>query len=333
MTVQKRIALLLQLGDYMQSNNKEWQEVKLLASQKNGWFIPTFLHIATQTIVEQMLQNEILKNFVATYNIPNENDLQKTVGIVMAGNIPLVGFHDFLCGFISGHKLKIKLSEKDDVLLKHLTNKMVEWDSTVQEVVEYSDLLKNCDAYIATGSNNSARYFEQYFGKYPNIIRKNRTSVAILTGTENEKELLALADDVHYYFGLGCRNVTQLYVPNGYDFVPLLQAFKNYSYFSDHNKYRNNYDYNLALAMLNKVYYMTNETTLLIQNDAIFSPISQLHYSFYTNENEVIDRLVANESVQCIVSKNHIAFGAAQQPTINQFADGVDTMKFLIGLK
>jgi Acyl-CoA reductase (LuxC) len=333
MTVQKRIALLVQLGDYIQSNNQEWQEVKLLASQKNGWFIPAFLDIASQNIVEQMLQKEILENFVARYNIPNENDLQKTVGIVMAGNIPLVGFHDFLCGFISGHKLKIKLSEKDDVLLKHLTNKMIEWDITLQEVVVYSDLLKNCDAYIATGSNNSARYFEQYFGKYPNIIRKNRTSVAILTGTENETELLALAEDVHYYFGLGCRNVTQLYVPHNYDFFPLLKAFKNYSYFSDHNKYRNNYDYNLALAMLNKVYYMTNETTLLIQNDAIFSPISQLHYSFYTNENEILESLKTNESVQCIVSKNHIPFGAAQQPAIDQFADGVDTMEFLVGLK
>ncbi len=332
MIVEKRIELLVQLGQYLQSNSNEWQEVKLLANQKNGWFITTFIDEAVNNIRQQFLQKEILIKFVAKYNVKNDIVKQKTVGIVMAGNIPLVGFYDFLCGFLSGYKLKIKLSEKDDVLLKHLTNKMIDWDSSIIEIIEYSDLLKNCDAYIATGSNNSARYFEQYFGKYPHIIRKNRTSVAILNGTETAIELEALADDVHIYFGLGCRNVTQLYVPKEYDFVPLLQAFKKYSYFSDHNKYRNNYDYNLALAMLNKVYYMTNETTLLIENDAIFSPISQLNYSFYTNENLVLEALQKNESIQCIVSKSQIPFGAAQVPTINQFADGVDTMEFLVGL-
>jgi hypothetical protein len=250
----------------------------------------------------------------------------------MAGNIPLVGFHDFLSVFISGHMQTIKLSSKDDVLLKHVVDKLFEWHSPLYDRIIFADMLKGCDAYIATGSNNSARYFDYYFGRYPSIIRRNRTSVAVLKGNENEEQLSSLADDVHLYFGLGCRNVTKIYVPPGYDFVPLLNAFKKYNYFSDHTKYKNNYDYNLALLIMNNVFYMTNENILLVENENIFSPIAQLNYSFYNDEISLSEILKKDETVQCIVGEGNIEFGKSQHPSLFNYADGIDTMQFLLSL-
>jgi hypothetical protein len=278
----------------------------------------------------EFLQKEKLEAWTRTYFL-DDNITPKNVGIVMAGNIPLVGFHDFLSVLISGHKQTIKLSSKDDVLLKHLINKLIEWQPSLQHLVVFADLLKACDAYIATGSNNTARYFDYYFGRYPNIIRRNRTSVAIVTGKESDEQLSLLADDVHLYFGLGCRNVTKIYVPAGYNFVPMLNTFKKYAYFSDHTKYRNNYDYNLALLIMNNVYYMTNESILLVENEQLFSPISQLNYSFYTDKSQLQQELEKNENIQCIVG-DKIDFGKAQQPSLCDYADGIDTMQFLLSL-
>jgi hypothetical protein len=202
----------------------------------------------------------------------------------------------------------------------------------VTNYISFADMLKGCDAYIATGSNNSARYFEQYFAKYPSIIRRNRTSVAIIDGTETAAALDELSDDVHLYFGLGCRNVTKIFVPEGYDFVPLLKSFDRYKYFGDHNKYKNNYDYQLSIALMNNIYYMTNGSTLLIENDAVFSAISQLNYSFYTDADKVTKTLNNNTDIQCIVGHGFTDFGQAQQPGLFDYADGVDTMGFLLGL-
>jgi hypothetical protein len=234
--------------------------------------------------------------------------------------------------FVSGHTQTIKLSGKDDVLLKHLVQKLYSWDISVQNFISFAEMLRGCDAYIATGSNNSARYFEQYFAKYPSIIRRNRTSAAILNGKETEEELDKLSDDIHLFFGLGCRNVTKIFVPAAYDFVPLLKAFDKYKYFADHHKYKNNYDYQLSIALMNNIYYMTNEATLLIENESIFSAISQLNYSFYTDVAAVKNALAENNDVQCIVGNGHIAFGQAQQPGLFDYADGVDTMQFLLTL-
>ena len=193
-------------------------------------------------------------------------------------------------------------------------------------------MLKNCDAYIATGSNNSARYFEYYFKKYPHIIRRNRTSVAVLDGDETRKELDNLADDVHLYFGMGCRNVTKIFVPNDYDFVTLLDSFKKYNYFKDHHKYRNNYDYYLTLHILNRNFYMTNESIILVENPSIFSPISQLNYEFYTDKGQVRKTLESLEDLQCAVGHDYIPFGQAQLPSLTDYADGIDTVKFLTEL-
>jgi hypothetical protein len=331
MNLQNRIEILQKLKKYLEENSSEWQDVKTKATAHNGWFIPEFINLAVSNICNAFLAKDKLQAWANHYHL-DDNVSGKNIGLVMAGNIPLVGFHDFLCVFVSGHRQTIKLSGKDDVLLKHLIQKIYSWDAAVKNYIATAEMLKGCDAYIATGSNNSARYFEQYFEKYPSIIRRNRTSAAILSGKETAEELGKLTDDVHLYFGLGCRNVTKIFVPSGYDFVPLLRAFDKYKYFADHHKYKNNYDYQLSIALMNNIYYMTNESTLLIENEAIFSAISQLNYSFYESIEEVKKALAQNEAIQCIIGEQNTAFGLAQQPGLFDYADGVDTMQFLLTL-
>lgn len=331
MNLQKRVDLLQKLRTYLQENGTEWQETKANANAHNGWFIPEFIDVAINNICEAFLSPEKLDAWIKHYHL-DENIQGKNIGLVMAGNIPLVGFHDFLCVFMSGHTQTIKLSGKDDKLLKHIVEKLFSWNADAKRYISFEEMLKGCDAYIATGSNNAARYFEQYFAKYPSIIRRNRTSVAILNGNETAEELEKLSDDVHLFFGLGCRNVTKIFVPENYDFVPLLKSFDKYKYFGDHNKYKNNYDYQLSIALMNNIYYMTNGSTLLIQSEEIFSAISQLNYSFYNDIETVKNALQQNNDVQCIVSKDTIGFGKAQQPGLFDYADGVDTMQFLLTL-
>jgi hypothetical protein len=332
MNLEERIDLMVQLGNYLlDMQNDQLKEIKKSAFEKNKWFTEEMVNLALKNIASQYLSDENLNKWVHHYHIDN-NIVAKKVGIVMAGNIPLVGFHDFLSTFIAGHKSHIKLSEKDEILMKHVTDVLSEWNPAIKDLVEILPMLKDCDAYIATGSNNSSRYFEYYFGKYPSIIRKNKTSVAILTGDETEEELSLLADDVSIYFGLGCRNVTKIFVPEEYDFVPLLNAFRKYNYFSDHTKFRNNYDYNLALLIMNNKFYMTNDSIILVENENIFSPVSELHYSFYKDGEMVKTGLNALDSIQCIVGNGFIPFGQSQVPSLFEYADGVDTMHFLLSI-
>jgi Acyl-CoA reductase (LuxC) len=334
MNLQHRIDLLIRLGEYILSADENWAQAKERASRENGWFIPEFVAKASNSIALSFLQKDVLEKWTATCKLQTASLTHtglnpQTVGLIMAGNIPLVGFHDWLCIFISGHKALIKASSKDQVLIKHLLEKLNEWDPEAALFSNFSEMLKGCDAYIATGSNNSSRYFEYYFKKYPHIIRKNRTSIAVLTGLETNEELEKLADDVYEYFGLGCRNVTKIYVPERYDFVPLLEAFRKYNYLADNHKYKNNYDYNLALHLLNKKYYMSNGSILLIEEPALFSPISQLNYEFYTDENQLKTLLPKKDELQCIVGKGFTPFGSSQMPAITDYADGVDTLQFL----
>lgn len=331
MNLTERITLLVKLKRYLEEDSKELKAVKQEAFEKNKWFVREFIDLSVANICKFFLDRDLLKAWVNHYHIDDNIQPQK-IGIVMAGNIPLVGFHDFLCVFISGHHQFIKLSEKDDVLLKHIIAKLSEWNPDVSELVKISALLKDCDAYIATGSNNSSRYFHYYFGQYPSLIRNNKTSVAILSGNETPGQLFALADDVYTYFGLGCRNVTKLYVPEDYDFVMLLNAFKKYNYFSDVTKYKNNYDYNMALLIMNNKFYMSNESIILVENEIVFSPVSELHYSFYKNKNDVLQELEGNENIQCITGGEDIPFGQTQQPGLFDYADGIDTMQFLLAL-
>jgi hypothetical protein len=332
MQLQQRIDLLVRLGIYMSSNDDSWQEAKKKASIENSWFMPEFIELATKNIVGEFLQIEKLKNWAALYKIPDENNSPKNVGLIMAGNIPLVGFHDFICVFISGNRQIIKPSSKDAVLIRHLVQQLISYDPEAKDYISFSEMLKGCDAYIATGSNNSARYFEYYFSKYPNIIRRNRTSVAILDGSESKEDLEKLSDDIYLYFGLGCRNITKLYVPENYDFVPLIETMKKYNYVIDGHKYKNNYDYQLAILIINRKYYMTDGSVILTENNSVFSPIGMLHFEHYKNLKNVIDLLTDDKHIQCIVSKERTSFGQAQQPSLTEYADGIDTMKFLLSL-
>lgn len=332
MTLQERIKLLCQLGEYILSSNAEWESTKERAYRENQWFIPEFIQQAVENIAHQMLNQRALEEWSAGYGIPAENDRPKNIGIVMAGNIPLVGFHDFLSVFITGHHAVIKASSKDEVLIKHLIKKLYEWEITVQNQVSFAERLNNCDAYIATGSNNSSRYFDYYFGKYPNIIRKNRTSVAVLNGKETKEELEALADDAMLFFGLGCRNITQVFVPEDYDFIPLLNALKKYDYLMEYHKYKHNFDYHLALLIMGGKYYMNNDTVILTQYDSPFSPVSQIHYAHYSNKEQLNENLKQNEQIQCIVGEGYIPLGKAQCPSLTDYADGVDTLAFLMEL-
>lgn len=331
MNLIQRINLLEKLGNYLVGNSEKLNSVKQKAFEKNKWFTEEFINMSLQNISTQLLNRNKLESWINHYHL-DDNIKSKKVGVVMAGNIPLVGFHDFLCAFILGHQQNIKLSEKDSVLMSHIIEKLIEWNPEVNSVVQVSDFLKNCEAYIATGSNNSSRYFKYYFGKYPSIIRGNKTSVAILSGTETINELSLLADDVHTYFGLGCRNVTKLYVPILYDFIPLLNTFRKYNYFEDHTKYKNNYDYNLTLLIMNNKTYMTNESIILLEDENIFTPVSQVNYTFYRNKNVILDDLIKNENVQCTVGEELTAFGKTQQPGLFDYADRIDVMEFLLRL-
>jgi hypothetical protein len=404
MNLEQRIDLLTELGGYCISGAPALEEAKRRAHAENGWFTPEFTSLALRQIASEFLQKEKLLAWAAAYGLSDESAHHqpaqsatsrtgepaisrsgepaspRTIGLIMAGNIPLVGFHDFLAIFISGHRQLIKPSVRDQVLIRHLADWLTAASPAAARSVSHSpsaarssspspaaaewfgfaERLNGCDAYIATGSNNSARYFEYYFAKYPHIIRRNRTSVALLNGQETPQELEALADDVYQYFGLGCRNVTQLYVPEAYDFVPLLDAFRKYDRLADLARYKHNYDYQLTLLILNKKKYMANESILLTENDSPFSPISVLHYTYY-RPGEAIPALAGdNPDIQCIVGQNvassalpgqdspsalgHLPsgprnfassvlpFGQAQRPSLTDYADGVDTLQFLRSL-
>ena len=328
MILQERIQILNKLSAYMAGNEPTWAAAKERAARENPWFAPEFIEKAVTSIIVSFLDPQLLANWASKYGVPDQQSQPKKVGLVMAGNIPLVGFHDFLSVFISGHTAVIKPSSKDEILIKHIVSELKKLDPRVSAMVFFAPQLSGLDAYIATGSNNSSRYFDYYFGKFPNIIRRNRTSVAVIDGTETAAELELLADDIQTYFGLGCRNVTQLFAPNNYDFIPLLTALKKYEYYLDFHKYKHNYDYHLALLIMGNKYYMNNDSLVFTENESTFSPVSQVHYQYY-NKTDTLSHLAQNTDIQCIVGHHYIPFGKAQVPSLTDYADGTDTMAFL----
>jgi hypothetical protein len=331
MKLQERISALAALGTYMASEDVSWKTALKGASVHNPWFIEPFVDIAVAEIRESFLNEEALTTLAHRYALPEEQATPKTVGLVMAGNIPLVGFHDMLCTFISGHIQRVKLSSKDEKLPTALVYWLHDQFPATQQLIRIEERLNGCDAYIATGSDNTARYFDYYFSRYPHLIRKNRTSVAILDGSETQEELEKLSDDIQLYFGLGCRNVSQVRVPEGYDFVPLLQALRKYAFLADEHKYRHNFDYHLTLQIMNNRFYMTNDSILLTEDPSPFSPISQLHYMHFEIGSDPAAGMDL-EKIQCIVGHGYMPFGQAQHPTLTDYADGVDTMQFLTAL-
>lgn len=302
---------------------------------ENAWFTPAHVRRSIQGICS-FLTFEKLNEWCSHYQISNCST-NKRVAVVMAGNLPMVGFHDMLSVLISGHQFIGKLSTKDNRLLNFISKLLIEINSEFKDLISFRNERLNgnqdFDAIIATGSNNSARYFEAYFSKYPNIIRRNRNSVAIITGNETEEELKILGLDVFLYFGLGCRNVSKLYVPENYDITKILDAWQGYETSMDHNKYANNHDYQRSLFLMNAIKHFDNGFLLMKEDQSISSPISVLHYEHYTDLVQLNQHLEENqENIQCIVGQigeNTIPFGKAQEPQLNDYADNVDTMAFL----
>lgn len=338
MTLQERVNLLIRLGDHLRQEDEYLHALMHRASFHNAWFTIGNQKEAVAAIAGNMLKAEKLEAWLRRYQI-SEAAAPKTVGIVMAGNIPLVGFHDLLCVFIAGHRALIKLSDKDPYLLPYLIQLMVRSDKRAEGYFSIVSQLQGFEAVIATGSNNSARYFEAYFGKYPHIIRRNRNGVAVLSGEETREELFELGKDVFLYFGLGCRNVSKVYVPAGYDFEPLLEALHEYRQIVLHNKYKNNFDYNYALHTLNKEAFKANGCILLREDAGLQSRIASLHYEYY-DKPEGLEREIESrkEEIQCIVARKGLLkqavlpFGKAQQPELWDYADGVDTLAFLLNV-
>jgi hypothetical protein len=289
--------------------------------------------MAVRNIATCMLEEQALTHWAIQYHEPTA---QKTIGIVAAGNIPLVSFHDILCVLVSGNRLQLKLSEKDNSLIVYILEELSKVSPDISACIDITDRLKNFDAVIATGSNNTARYFEYYFGKYPHIIRRNRTSLAILSGDETEAELEALGHDIFDYFGLGCRNVSHLLLPAGYDFARMLKALHQFEYVADHNKYRNNFDYQRTNYLMSSTPYLPVDYVNIVEREQLFSPVSSLHYHYYGTTDEVIAYIDQHrEHLQCIVGKGALAtveFGKTQQPGLSDYSDDIDTMQFLATL-
>lgn len=339
----QRLDLLAELGHFIRSGGDgELDEAIRQSYRENQWFTEENTRKALIAIASEFLDREKLSAWTAQYPIPSTDFPVKTIGLVMAGNIPLVGFQDWLCVFVAGHRAQVKLSDKDKRLLPLLVKKMGEWAKeswAYTEFVGEGERLANFDAVVATGSNNTARYFEQYFGKYPHIIRRNRNSVAVLNGLETAEDLHALGQDIFAYFGLGCRNVSKIYVPHGYQFDTLLEALHEYREIVLHNKYKNNFDYNFTLLILNNVPHLSNGCVLLTENPSLQARIASLHYEYYDDVRE-LDALLADkrDDIQCVVGKTKVknfeilAFGKSQSPTLNDYPDGVDVMRFLLGL-
>ena len=330
----------IRLGEFLRSEAQRplIEEVVQQANQKNNWFTPLLVEAALAAIAQNYLTKSNLETWLSVY--PSVRTQPQKVGVVMAGNVPAVGFHDALCVLISGHHLIAKLSSDDQVLMQFLLNKLIEIEPTWANRITIAERLNAADAYIATGSDNTARYFEYYFAKKPHLIRRNRTSVAVLTGKETNTELAALGQDILQYFGLGCRNVSKLFVPLNYDFSPFYEAIEPLAdTYRNHHKYFNNYEYNRSVLLINREPHLDNNFLMLRESDALVSPISVLFFEYYENKPALAKRLTAQaEKIQCVVAgsvewEGSVPFGQAQSPTLTDYADGVDTMAFLGSLE
>ncbi len=304
----------------------------------NPWFTEEFVRYCFKYWINALTPKNV-ENWLSNYPQLNDRLSKKCLLLIPAGNIPLVGLHDILCAIIAGVRLKIKLSSKDKLLSKWIINEIRHEFELMNRIQICEEIIEDFDAVIATGSDNTNRYFEYYFGKYPNILRKNRNSLAILSGDETSEELEMLTDDIFIYFGMGCRSVSKLFVPVDYDFTKLFEAFRKYEHLMYHNKYANNYDYRTAICQLNKTDYYNAGNALLIENPSLLSPLAVLHFSFFKNTMEIEDFTQENKhKIQCIISNlsnfaGRISFGSAQNPLLNEYADGIDTIKFLIKLQ
>lgn len=336
MQLKDLILTFSQLGDFLldEGNAELIKQWSYTARNENAWFTEDNVKLALNNTAKYYLNEKLLETFAGDNEVQT-NLSPKKVGIVMAGNIPVVGFHDLLCVLLSGNIAQVKLSSSDSVLMRLLVSKIFEINPDLEEYIKVVERLNEAEAMIATGSDNTAKHFEYYFAKVPHIIRRNRTSVAILTGEESRADLANLGNDIFQYFGLGCRNVSKLYVPHGYTFDKFYESIEYWSTIRLHHKYNNNYDYNKSVLLVNRVPHFDNGFLLLREDSALVSAISVCHYEYYDSEahlSQLIDSHI--DKMQCIVSKdrsfkNSFDFGEAQSPNLNDFADGVNTLEFL----
>lgn len=343
LSLNQRIQVLADLGERIQFElnhspyNEAFENLLNKVNQRNPWFTKESV-VQSLSVWANLLESNNLNHFISRYEtVLFEKKNDKVVLLILAGNIPLVGLHDVICSFLSGSKSMIKVSSKDALLLSYLIEQIKTINSTASDYFEISETkAQGFTHVIATGSNNSARYFDHYFSKFPNIIRKNRSSLAIITPETTDTELEYLANDVFQYFGLGCRNVTQLCVPHSFDFDRLKNAFNSYATIINHNKYANNYDYHKAIALMNGDPFIDFEFILLQNKSMLKSPLGVLHYNFYENLTEVNSYIQEHrEYIQCIVSSEssssiEVNFGQTQQPKLWDFADQIDTLQFLL---
>lgn len=344
MNLSQRIKLLSRIGNIFSTICKMKDYSGFPGFEKiyhsNPWFTEEFVKFSLSEW-SKLLCYENLNKWTNKYKISDNTDNKTMLGLILAGNIPLVGFHDLICGFVTGININIKLSSKDNILMKWAIENFYNECPDLKNHIIYTEekLINNYNAIIATGSNNTNRYFEYYFSNHPNILRKNRSSVAILNGKESINELEALADDVFLYFGLGCRNVSKIYLPYNYDFNNLGSAFQKYYQLKNHNKYGNNFDYQYAMIGMNQIEHVNLGHLLLLERDELYSPISIVNFEYYSDLNDIKSNLNLNsEKIQCIVSSEKITestlnFGETQKPQIFDYADNIDTIKFILNLQ
>ncbi|WP_373495580.1 acyl-CoA reductase [Aquiflexum sp.] len=334
MTLEERIEAFVKLGERINDMGEEEFEILSIRVQNNNtWFTPEQTKNALQALSINLVK-ENLEAWLSSYDLKDAIKT-KSIGILMAGNVPAVGFHDFMCVLMAGHRACIKLSSSDHVLMNWLITELITLEPKFEEMISVEDMLKAKDAYIATGSDNSARYFEYYFGKYPHIIRKNRTSVGILDGFEQADDLRIFGKDIFQYYGLGCRNVSKLFVRDKDTLIEFLDAIAEFKEVAQNHKYHNNYEYNKSIYLVNKEQHLDNGFLLMRESSALVSPIAVLYYELYDDMEQLNTRLSEEkEKIQCIVSlqgwyPGSLEFGSAQCPGLSDYADGVDTLQFL----
>lgn len=341
MTLKQRIEGFVQLGLFINRHFSDQQKanetsvhqgldkVIEVAHTYNNWFIPNFIKESIQNIAS-FLDKKELETFTQGLNEPKS----KTVAVICAGNIPLVCFHDILCVLLSGHKVLIKMSSDDSVLLPFFLKLLCHYEPEFENRIFFADSkLSNFQAVIATGSDNTASHLNYYFSKYPNIIRKSRSSLAILNGSESKQDLANLGKDIFTYFGLGCRNVSKLLVPKDYNFDLFFESIIDFGFVINNKKYGNNYDYHRAIYLLESMKFLDNNFVMLKQSADLHSPVGVVYYQPYTNVQEVEDYLLENKThLQCVIGANNIPFGYSQKPVISDFADNFNTLEFLLTL-
>ncbi len=335
LTREQRINAFVKLGQFLQADELKNSPILDSAVHKNAWY--TKPNVLQQIYaIAHNLTHEKLENWLK--DIPN-HDIDKSVGLVLAGNLPLVGFHDIMCVLLAGFTAKIKVSSDDAGLTKFILDQLIEIEPQFAEKIQLVEKLENFDLVIATGSNNSARYFEYYFGKKPNIIRKNRNSLSVLSGDETREELVALGHDIFDYFGLGCRSVSKIFIPEGYDIAKLLDNLESFHPIKDHSKYNNNYDFNKSIYLINKNKHFDNGFLLLKEDESLASPLAVVHFEYYKSMEEVEKYIIAHkDEIQCITSDMELKvgdvpvfpFGASQYPELDDYADNVNTLDFLL---